>query len=63
MTAFHFAGGGLLLSGRKQEGGSAANESGDASPHSISAVCPGPLRFSGAVGFPHLSANFQPSAH
>ena len=34
MTAFNSAGGGLLLSNQSNEGGSAARESGDVSPHS-----------------------------
>ena len=40
MTAFTSAGGGLLLSIQSNEGGSAANESGDASPHSIPIALP-----------------------
>ena len=34
MTAFNSAGGGLSLLIQSNEGGSAASESGDASPHS-----------------------------
>ncbi len=35
MTAFNSAGGGLMLFDPGSEGGSAARESGDVSPHSI----------------------------